>query len=76
MSANLIWRPVSRSTESLPDALKFVLRDKYGLDSEWTVFGQSDRSYLTGLAHAGVEGAQELLDLIEKHGSIELKLEY
>lgn len=76
MSATLKWEPSKRKSQSLPDALKFVLRDKGGVTSERTIFGRGNISYLRGLADAGVEGAQELIDAIDKHEEVELWLEY
>jgi hypothetical protein len=75
MSANLMWEPAKRPAESLPDALKFVLRDRYGLEHRQT-FGRNQVPYLQGLADANIEGALELLEAIEKHESVELWLEY
>jgi len=75
MSANLCWRSVSRSRNSLPDALKFILRDKYRLEGA-QIWDIGNVSYLRGLADANVEGAQELIDAITKHNEVELWLEY
>ena len=76
MSANLMWEPAKRKAKSLPDALKFVLREKLGLGSERREFSHNDDCYLRGLRDGGVEGAQELLDIIEQHEIVEIWLEY
>lgn len=76
MSANLCWKPVSKERETLPDALKFVLRDKYGVTETPRVFGGNQVPYLKGLEDAGVEGATELLKAIGEHGRVEVWLEY
>lgn len=76
MSANLMWEPAKRKAQSLPDGLKFVLRDKYGWDGNRKIYGPGQLSYLRGLADAGVEGAEELIAAIEKHEEVELWLEY
>lgn len=76
MSATLKWEPSKRKSQSLPDALKFVLRDKGGVTGERTIFGSENLAYLRGLADAGIEGAQALIDAIDKHEEVELWLEY
>jgi hypothetical protein len=74
MSTTLSWRPI-HDGKSLPDHLKFKLRSRYNLDT-WREFSNSDREYLQGLVDCDVEGAKELMELIERYGSVELKLEY
>lgn len=76
MSASLMWEPKRRKSQSLPDALKFVLRDKLGLTSERRTFGHEQLPYLAGLRDANVEGTAELIEIIEKHEEVELWLEY
>ena len=72
MGANLMWEPAKRKAESLPDGLKFVLRDKCGLDSSRRTFTRENVSYLTALRDVGVDGAQELIDAIETHEEVEV----
>lgn len=67
MSTSLVWRPIA-DAHSLPDELKYVLRKK-GLPR---VFTSSDYDYVHGLVDAGVKGADELLELLNQHGEIEL----
>ncbi len=76
MSANLCWRPVQRSYETLPDDLKFILRDRCGLTSARRGYGGNDLEFLRGLDAAGIKGAAELIEAIEKYGEIELWLDY
>ena len=76
MSATLMWEPVKREAKSLPDDLKFVLRDKCGIDAKRSRWNKDHIPYLAGLKDAGIEEAQELIDILEKHGEIELWLEY
>ena len=76
MSANLCWKPADKDYKTLPDALKFILRDKQGLTSEKDLYGRERLGYLRGLVDAGVEGAQELIDAIVKHEHVEIWLEY
>lgn len=72
MSYNLYWKPVvSKRHPSLPDALKLVMREEYGTPLHETV-NEDDRGFFRGLAAAKVEGAEEVLDLIDKHGTVEL----
>ena len=75
MSANLMWEPAKRKSESLPDALKFVLRDKLGVEGR-VRFGHEQLAYLRGLRDAGIEGAQELIDIIDKYEEVDLWLKY
>lgn len=76
MSATLCWRPVVKNRKTLPDALKFVLRDKRGQGSEKNTYDHSDFPYLRGLVDAEVDGAQELIAAIEQHEEVEVWLEY
>jgi len=76
MSANLNWRPVSKQSKTLPDELKFILREYCGIDTSKTIWNKQQIPYLAGLRDAGVKGAQELIDILEKHDEIELWLEY
>ena len=76
MSANLMWEPAKRKAKSLPDALKFVLRDKCGLNNDRHTYGTEELSYLMGLRDAGIDGAAELIKAIEQHESVEVWLEY
>lgn len=70
MSSNLVWRP-KKKRGTLPKALKFVL-DAQGFP---LTMDSDDLEYLKGLRDGNVDGAQELIDIIEKHGRIELYLE-
>lgn len=69
MSTTLKWRPI-KGGRSLPYALKRVLADQ-----TLGVWKYSSIEYLRGLRDAKVEGAQELIDALEKHGEVELFLE-
>ena len=75
MSATLKWRPLS-SGDSLPFSLRLALQKADKVESTPTRFHSEDNDFLEGLACADVDGAQELLDLIEKHGIVELYLEF
>ena len=73
MSANLSWRPPG-TRHPLPDALKYVLRK--GVYSNDTEITQADRTYFQALADAEIDGAQQILDALEKHDTIHLCYEY
>lgn len=83
MSSSLYWRPAPKEEppeESLPDGLKFVLREraKRGWDNlrDKVDYGKPDVPYLEGLVDAGneevSEGASALLKAIETHGEVEV----
>lgn len=77
MSASLTWEPaISKVKGYLPIALRLILEKSYGIRMEPTKLGKESLPYLNGLKDAGVEGALELIDLIEKHEAVILKLEY
>lgn len=69
MSTSLYWKPVLDNKETLPDALKFIVREHYRLPC---VVNQTDTGFFRGLAAANIKGAKEVLELIKKHGEIEL----
>jgi len=73
MSSNLMWKPIRDDGESLPDSLKFALRKRFGNGTiKEAELDSDDISYLTGLADCGIVGANELIDLIEKHGKVSI----
>lgn len=75
MSSDLTWEPARRKKQSLPTALKFALRKRFGEPVNSTLSaGHID--YLMGLAHADVAGATELLEAIQKHGEVVVREEY
>lgn len=70
MGTNLVWEPViHKEQESLPIGLKWALRKRYGASVNREL-DSGDLSYLQGLADADLEGAQVLIDAIEKHDVI------
>lgn len=75
MSSTLTWKPKLQQPESrsLPDDLKFILRE-YNLIPN--AFTQADIPYLNGLAHAKIDGAKELIELIEKFQQVDVQEEY
>lgn len=68
MSATLKWRPVDKG-DSLPVTLRFAIEKRMSFPVR---LGYNDRGYVQGLMDAGIGGAEELLELIDQHGEIEL----
>ena len=56
----------------LPDELKYILREKYELGQGVYQLKYTDRDYLQGLSDAGIDGAKELLDHMNKGETIEI----
>lgn len=72
MGLTLIWRPLAEGTD-LPDELRRVLEAKYR--THWPIrISRDEWGYFEGLRDAKISGAAEVLDLIEKHGELELDL--
>jgi len=69
MSSTLYWEPVNREQKDIPDALKYVLQKREG-GTVRTTMGHNDILYLRGLMDAGVKGAEELIEAIEKHDQV------
>lgn len=65
MSQSLYWKPVIKQrSNDLDDQLKFILRDKNKIPAD---FGFADLQYLEGLRDAGIRGAEDLIEAINKH---------
>ena len=81
-STTLKWRPSQRSRNSLPDGLLRIFRGWLESSNEMNVqsaercVSRDSLKYLEGLRDAGVDGAQQVIDLIEEHGEVVLYLEY
>jgi hypothetical protein len=75
MSANLKWTPSKHTGHDLPDALRFAL-EKNPSGNDRRHFGEASIPYLEGLRDAGIDGAQQLIDAIEKCGDVEVYWEY
>jgi hypothetical protein len=72
MSTTLVWKPCTKG-RPLPDSLKRVLAGtRYSQDCELT---PNDSLFIQGLQAAGVDGAAEVLEALEKHGTIFLVYE-
>ena len=72
MSSTLYWRPVEDYGKTLPDDLKFKLREYFGMSTVMETLDKSDVPYLTGLKQCGVRGAAELIKAIKAHGEVEI----
>ena len=77
MGANLFWRPIKDNAKDLPDQLRSILRDHWQ-GGPWQLDNSNEdtRQYFAGLRDGGIDGAQKVLDMLEKYGKIELWLEY
>ena len=81
MSTSLYWRPSPPPTDrsELPFQLKKAISQRYwGHDgSLWgdeQEIGKDDLPYLEGLADGMVDGAEELIEAIRKHGSVLIRI--
>ncbi len=74
MSATLRWAPADGG-DSLPERLRHVLEKSSWFRGD-AVIGESHIAYFRGLEDAGIDGAAEMIELIEKHGMVRLWLTY
>lgn len=72
MSSTLQWRPIGGG-HTLPDELKWKLRDEYSLPHK---FSRYDLLFLKGLIVCEIAGAKELYEAIEQHDEVEVYEEY
>ena len=72
VSSTLRWSVISEG-EKLSNDLKSVLEQYCRLP--WSI-DEGDKKYFVGLKDAGVHGAQKVIDLLEEHGEIRLRLSY
>jgi len=77
MSSSLMWKPVQEAKGSLPNELKWAIsRRLWDTDGSCghgvVIVDSSYIGYLKGLRDAGINGADELINLIKEHGEIEL----
>lgn len=81
MSSNLYWRPTTPEGKHFGYSLKFALREHWGQPyiGEWVTVDANLVPVLRGIiVGAGKDSdlakeAQVLIDLIEKHGEIDIK---
>lgn len=77
MSSTLCWKKIHKVSKSLPDHLKTILQDCELLgDMQSVIINYECLDFLKGLSAAGVEGAEDLIEAVEKNDRIELYLEY
>lgn len=69
MSSSLRYRIVVTEAQCLDNELKRVLKLEFQLPR---VFTYADLGLLRGIEIAGIEGARDLIDLIERHEEVEL----
>lgn len=75
MSKSLCWEPIlPHKYKTLPDELKFILRDKYSLEDGGSKLNSASIPYLEGLKDANIKGADELINAINKYGNISIYL--
>ena len=75
MSTTLWWRPCQTLHTALDDDLKHVLGKQGKLNACRYVADNTQRLYFEGLRDAGVTGARDILDALERHQTIELWVE-
>ncbi len=75
MSITLMWKPITKESRSLPDGLKRAISRRLFETDGIAVMRESDIPYLEGLRDAGINEAEELIDIILKHEHIEIFLE-
>ena len=73
MSTNLHWTPATPPHgHSLPDALKFALREIYGypVSVDFTEEEPRTMGVLDGLVSCHIDGAKQLREAAEQHGIV------
>lgn len=80
MSTSLYWRRVSPMEGDLSIDLKKAIAHRFWghdgtLAGDHHIVDRGSIDYLSGLADAGVDGAEELINLIRQHGQIDLWVE-
>ena len=76
MSSNLYFKPVVKNNGTvLPDQLKYALKklDVFNCNTLDSNFDADFIPILRGMEAAGVDGARELIDAIEKYIEVEVK---
>ena len=72
MSTNIHWRPnIKPEYKTLSKELKWAFQNEFGNFFN-LVLDESYLRYLRGLRYAKIEGADILIDAIEKHGEIKV----
>jgi hypothetical protein len=85
VSASLYWRPYVPEPDGDPIGydLKWALCKRFwphqdgSTNTEWAILSGRDRQWLEGVCDGGGQGADDavdLLDLIDKHGEVEIRV--
>lgn len=74
MAMSMNWNPKPRRGRSIPYPLRRILYERH--DRSRFTLGERDREFLEGLVAAEVEGAQVLLDAIDRHGELDVQAEW
>lgn len=69
MATQIYWRPICDNDEALPKQLKYILLEEDMMDNPLTI---KDIGFLKGLKAAGIEGAETLIEAIQRFGQIQL----
>jgi hypothetical protein len=69
VSCSLYWRPPGKGHQVGDFPLRRAIENRFGRTA---VLDYAAVDFLQGLAAAGVDGATELLEAIEKHDKIEI----
>ena len=72
MSCQLFWRPIGSGRSAGGSRLRYAVEKRFGVDVR---LDESALEFLRGLEAAGVEGATDLIEAIEKHEEIEIYLD-
>jgi len=74
MSSTLYYKPIiEKEYKYFSDHIKWMMQKKF--DVPWVtgvILSKHDIVYFSGLVDAGVEGAQKVIDAINKYGTIKI----
>lgn len=70
-----MMRPIDHGKE-LPDELKYAMEKASSFHEGKTLAMTTSLPYYEGLRDAGIKGAQDVIDAIEKHERVEIFLSY
>lgn len=76
MSGSLHWEPALSNAEPVTKAgsiIRDILSARYGMPAR---LDAGDIDYLRGIRDTGLDGAAELIALIERHGAIVVSIIY
>jgi hypothetical protein len=76
MSSTLTIQPANRKKNSLPTELKWILQKKFNGIIHNRLMDRSDLSYLEALKDSDIDGAEELINFIEKYEEVILNEDF